>query len=95
MLMLKTIMSQIQVGDWFVTVGPEGCLYSHSGHPEAQEVPSVCFWRKGLPVHGSSLWPGLGAEDVHKVHGCCSGPFEATWHSCTQLLGRLAHIGPL
>ncbi len=95
MLMLKTIMSQIQVGDWFVTVGPEGCLYSHSGHLEAQEVPSVCFWRKGLPVHGSSLWPGLGAEDVHKVHGCCSGPFEATWHSCTQLLGRLAHIGPL
>ncbi len=83
------------MGDWFVTVGPEGCLLSHSGHPEAQDVPSVCFWRKGLPVHGSSLWPGLGAEDVHKVHGCCSGPFEAPWHLCTQLSGRLAHTGQL
>ncbi len=55
----------------------------------------VCLWRKGLPVQGSSLWPRLGPEDVHKVHGCCSGPFEAPGHSCTQLPGRLAHTGPL
>ncbi len=57
--------------------------------------PSVCFWSKGLPVLGSSLWPGLGTEDIHKVHGCFSGPFGASGHSCTQLPGRLAHTGPL
>ncbi len=74
---------------------PEGCLFSHSGCPAAQEVPSVCFWRKCLWEQGSSLWPGLGPEDVHKVHGCCSGPFEAPGHSCTQLPERLAHTGPL
>ncbi len=60
----------------------------------AQEVPSVCFWRESLPVQGSSIWPGLGAEDVHKMHGCCSGPFEAPGHLCAQLPGRLAHSGP-
>ncbi len=74
---------------------PEGCLFSHSGCPAAQEIPSVCFWREGLPVQGSSLWPGLGAEDVHKMHGCCSGPFEAPGHSCTQPPGWLAHSGLL
>ncbi len=33
---------------------PETCLFSHSGCPAAQEVPSVCFWREGLPLLGSS-----------------------------------------
>ncbi len=60
---------------------PKGCLFSHSGRPVTQEVPSLCLWRKGLPVQGSSLWLGLGPEDIHKVHGCCSGPFEAPGHS--------------
>ncbi len=74
---------------------PKGCLISHSGCPAAQEVPSVCLWRKGLPVQGSSLWPGLGPVDVHKVNGCCSDPFEAPGYSCTQLSGGWAHTGPL
>ncbi len=29
------------------------------------------------------------------MHGCCSGPFKAQGHSCTQLPERLAHTGPL
>ncbi len=74
---------------------PEGCLFSYSGCPAAQEVPLVCFWKKGLPVHSYSLWPGLGPEAIQKVHGCCSSPFEAPGNSCTQLPGRLAHTGPL
>ncbi len=66
---------------------PEGCLFSHPGHLAAQEVPSVCLWREGLPIQGPSLWPGLGAENIHEVHGCCAGPFEATGHSRAELLG--------
>ncbi len=27
------------------------------------------------------------------MHGCCTGPFEAPGHSCTELSGRLAHSG--
>ncbi len=61
----------------------------------AQEVPSVCLWREGLPIQGPSLWPGLGAENIHEVHGCCAGPFEVPGHSRAELLGRLAHSGPL
>ncbi len=74
---------------------PEGCLFSHPGHTAAHEVPSVCLWREGLPIEGLSLWPGLGAEDIHEVHGCCTGPFEAPGHSRAQLLRRLAYSGPL
>ncbi len=74
---------------------PEGCLFSHPGRQAAQDVASVCLWRKGLPIQSPSLWPGLGAEDIHEVHACCTGPFEAPGHSHAQLRGRLAHSGPL
>ncbi len=84
MLTLKTIMSQIQGGDWFVTIDLKDA--SHLACTVAQEVPSVCLWREGLPIQGPSLWPGLGAEDIHEVHGCCAGPFEAPGHSHAQLL---------
>ncbi len=66
---------------------PEGCLFSHPGRTATQEVPSVCLWREGLPIQGPSLWPGLGAEDIHEVHGCCAVPFEAPGHSHAQLPG--------
>ncbi len=74
---------------------PEICLFTHSSCPAAQEVPLFRFWREGLSIQISSLWPGFGAKDIHKMHGCCPGPLEALGHSCTQLPGWLAHSGPL
>ncbi len=56
---------------------------------------SVCLWRQALPIQGPALRPGLGAENVYEMHGCCTGPFEAPGHSCTELSGRLAHSGSL
>ncbi len=94
MLTMKTIMSQIQGGDWFVTIDL-GCVFSHPGRSETQEVPPVCLWREGLPTQGPAFRPGLGAKNVHKMHGCCTGPSEAPGHSCAELSGRLAHSGSL
>ncbi len=74
---------------------PKGCVFSHPGRSETQEVPSVCLWREGLPIQGPALRPGLGAENIHEMHGCCTGPFEAPGHLCTELSGRLAHSGSL
>ncbi len=74
---------------------PKGCIFSHPGRSATQEVPSVCLWREGLPIQVPALRPGLGAENVHKMHGCCTGPFEAPGHSCAELSGRLAHSGSL
>ncbi len=74
---------------------PKGCILSHPGRPVTQEVPSVCLWREGLPIQGPSLRPGLGTENVHEVHGCCTGPLEVPGHSCSELFRRLAHSGPL
>ncbi len=59
---------------------PEICLFSYSSRSAVQEVPLVHLWREGLPIQGSSLWRGLGSEDVHKVHGRCPGPLEAPGH---------------
>ncbi len=44
---------------------PKGCVFSHPGRSETQEVPSVCLWREGLPIQGPALRPVLGAENVH------------------------------
>ncbi len=48
-----------------------------------------------LTIQGPSLRPGLGAENIHEMHGCCTGPFEAPVHSCAELPGQLAHSGSL
>ncbi len=74
---------------------PKECVFSHPGRSETQEVPSVCLWREGLPIQGPAFRPGLGAENVYEMHGCCTGPFKAPGHSCTELSGRLAHSGSL
>ncbi len=74
---------------------PEGCVFSHPGRSQTQEIPSVRLWREGLPIQGSALRPGFGPEDIYQMHGCCTGPFEAPGHPCTELSGRLAHSGSL
>ncbi len=74
---------------------PEGCVFSHPGRSETQEIPSVRLWREGLSIQGSALRPGFGPEDIYQMHGCCTGPFEAPGHPCTELSGRLAHSGSL
>ncbi len=104
LLALQRKIQDVDVENYYVTDSSgrlvcnfrtERCLFSYSGRSAAQEVPSVHFWREGLPIKGSSFWPGFGTEDIHKVHGCCSGPFEVPGHSCTQLPGWLVYSGPL
>ncbi len=81
MLTMKTIMSQIQGGDWFVTIDLKDA-YIHIQVVQRH----VCLCTEGLPIEGPSLRPGLGTENVHEVHGCCSGPLEVPGHSCSELL---------
>ncbi len=98
MLTLKTIMSQVQGGGLVCHHRPKGCVCLHPGHSKTQEVPSVCLWREGLPIQGPALRPGFGAENVHEMHGCCTGPFEAPGHSCTELswlIGSLQQVSSL
>ncbi len=66
---------------------PEGCVLSHPGRSKTQEIPSVRLWREGLPIQGPALRPGFGPEDIYQMHGCCTGPFEAPGHPCTELSG--------
>ncbi len=90
MLMIKTIMSQ----DWFVTIDLKDAYFTSRSFKDT----GGSF---GLPLKGRltntrshpSAW--LGAENVYEMHGCCTGPFEAPGHSCTELSGRLAHSGSL
>ncbi len=95
MLTIKTIMSQVQEGGLVCHHRPKGFVFSHPGRSKTQEVRSVCLWREGLPIQGPALRPGFGTENVYEMHRCCTGPFEAPGHSCTELSERLAHSGSL
>ncbi len=81
MLTLKTITSQVQVEDWFVTVDLEMPIFpfkSSSGTGNSFSLPleESLTSTKFFPL----AWPGLRPEEVHKVHGCCSAPFDAPGH---------------
>ncbi len=52
MLMLKSIISQVQEGGLFRHRWLEGCQLPHS---ETQEVPQVHLRWKGVPIQGSTL----------------------------------------
>ncbi len=94
MLMIKAIMSQVQEGDWFVTIDLKDAYFTSRSFKDTRGS-------FGLPLEGRltntrscpSAW--LGAENIYEIHGCCTGPFEAPGHSCTELSGRLAHSGSL
>ncbi len=95
MLTMKTIMSQVQEGDWFVTICLNGAYFHIQVVQRHRIILGFAIWREGLPIQGPALWPGFGAENVSEMHGGCTGPFEAPGHSCTELSGRLAHSGSL
>ncbi len=95
MLTMRTIMSQVQEGDWFVTIDLKDAYFHIQVVQRHRRFLRFAFWREGLPIQGPALRPGFGAEDVYQMHGCCTGPFEAPGHSCTELSGRLAHSGSL
>ncbi len=73
MLTMKTIMSQIQGGNWFVTIDLKDAYFHIQVVQRHQEFPSIRLWREGLPIQGPSLRSGLGAKNIHEIHGCCIG----------------------
>ncbi len=46
---------------------PEGCVFSHPGRSQTQEITSVRLWREGLPIQGPALRPGFGSEDIYQI----------------------------
>ncbi len=92
MLTLKTIMSQIQGGHWFVTIDLKDAYFHIQVVWRHRKFLRFAF---GGKAYQYKVLPfGLGTENIHEVHGCCAGPFEVPGHSCAELLG-LAHSGPL
>ncbi len=94
MLTMKTIMSQVQEGDW-LSPSTWRIVFSHPGRSKTQEVPSVCLWREGLPIQGPALWPGFGAENVTKCMDAALAPLRLQGIRVLNYPGRLAHSGSL
>ncbi len=49
---------------------------SHPGRSKTQEVPSVCLWRKGLPIKGPALRPGLAPRTFTKCMDAALAPLR-------------------
>ncbi len=90
MLMIKTIMSQVQEEDWSVTFDLKDAYFTSRSFKDTGDS-------FGSPLEGrltntrscpsAWLWP----RGHLPMHGCSTGPFEAPGHPCTELSGRLAH----
>ncbi len=68
---------------------PEGCVFSHPGRSQTQEIPSVGLWREGLPIQGPALRPGFGSENIYQMHGCCMD--SCTIYICIYIYCVLFH----
>ncbi len=95
MLTMRTIMSQVQEGDWFVTIDLKDAYFHIQVVHRHRRFLRFAFGGKAYQYKDSALRPGFGPEDIYQMHGCCTGPFEAPGHPCTELSGRLAHSGSL
>ncbi len=87
MLTLKTTMSQIRAGDWFVTIDLKDAYFHIQVVRRHRKFLRFAFGGKAykhkvLPF-GLALAPRMFTNYMES----CSGPFEAPWHSCTQLPG--------
>ncbi len=94
MLTMKTIMSQIQGGDWFVTIDLKDAYFHIQVIQRHRRSPSVCLWREGLPIQGPALQPGLGTRTFTNAW-MLHWPLVGSRASCAELSGRLAHSGSL
>ncbi len=72
-------------------------VWGARGRSSSRQQPRKRFnlKRPNKPAASANPGPGFGSEDIYQMHGCCTGPFEAPGHSCTELSGRLAHSGSL
>ncbi len=95
MLTIKTIMSQVQEGDWFVTIDLKDAYFHIQVVQRHRRFLRFAFGGKAYQYKVLPFGLALARERVYEMHGCCTGPFEAPGHSCTELSGRLAHSGSL
>ncbi len=95
MLTMRTIMSQVQEGDWFVTIDLKDAYFHIQDVQRHRKFLRFAFGGKAYQYKVLPFGLALAPEDVYQMHGCCTGPFEAPGHSCTELSGRLAHAGSL
>ncbi len=84
----ETIMSQVQGGDWFVTIDLKDAYFHIQVVRRHRRVPSVCLWREGLPIQGPALRPGEWPKE-------CAPPITANRVSggsfgSVQMQARLA-----
>ncbi len=95
MLTMRTIMSQVQEGDWFVTIDLKDAYFHIQVVHRHRRFLRFAFGGKAYQYKVLPFGLALAPEDIYQMHGCCTGPFEAPGHPCTELSGRLAHSGSL
>ncbi len=95
MLTMKTIMSQIQGGDWFVTIDLKDAYFHIQVVQRHRKFLWFAFGGKAYQYKVLPFGLALALRTFTKMHGCCTGHFEVPGHSCAELSGRLAHSGSL
>ncbi len=88
MLTMKTIMSQIQGGDWFVTIDLKDAYFHIQVVQRHRRFLRFAFGGKAYQYKVLPFGLALAPRTFTKA-------FEAPGHSCAELSGQLAHSGSL
>ncbi len=94
MIILKQILSQICLGDWFMLLDLKDAYFHIQIAPPSQTISEIHIQRGGLSIPGPAVWAVPGSPHFYTMHGC-SLPSETDGNPHTQLPRRLAHFGPV
>ncbi len=101
MLTVKSILSQIQPRDWFVTIDLKDAYFHIQIVKRRRKFPKVCFRGQSLPILCSPVWKATGHPNTYIVilrnaaYGRSSGPVAALGCPHFELLGQLANISSI
>ncbi len=101
MLTVKSILSQIQPRDWFVTIDLKDAYFHIQIVKRRRKFPKVCFRGQSLPILCSPVWKATGHPNTYIVilrnaaYGRSSGPVAALGCLHFELLGQLANISSI
>ncbi len=95
MLTMRTIMSQVQEGDWFVTIDLKDAYFHIQVVQRHRRFLRFVFGGKAYQYKVLPFGLALAPRTFTKCMDAALAPLRLKGHPCTELSGRLAHSGSL
>ncbi len=95
MLTIKSILSQIQPRDWFVTINLKDAYFHIQIVKKHRKFLRFAFEGKAYQYCVLAFWLARTPLNIHKVYRRSSGPTSAPWRQDFELPRRLVDSNPI